>query len=148
MARASAIVLASGFSICASRPARTASTPCSACWKSAVAMMTASTSLRSCSSSLFRASAGALAGALRDLRGSFLAPAAPDVGHRDDLEVQLVVVLEKRRQERLPESIGEADDAHPDAIVGADDVRVARCSGCQGRSGDARAGDFDELDVS
>jgi len=52
------MVFAIGFSTYASRPARTASTPWSACWKSAVATMTASTSLRSYNSSLFRARAG------------------------------------------------------------------------------------------
>jgi hypothetical protein len=81
---------------------------------------------------------------LLDVRRALLAPPAPDVRQRDDLEVVRLRLAQKRRQQRTPEPVGVAD--HPDAhaIVGALDGCVRR-GGPQGQPGRAGTRHLDEL---
>ena len=65
------------------------------------------------------------AGQLRYERAAFFAALRPDVGQRDEFEIQLAGRFQKRRSEAVLETIGETDDAHANAIVRAGDFCVA-----------------------
>jgi len=73
-----------------------------------------------------------LAGELRDVGDPFLATQPPDVGQGHELEVQLLAVGAERGDQRLLGPIGEADQSHAHAIVGAQHPCVA------GRGGEQR----------
>ena len=61
-----------------------------------------------------------------DVRHPLLAPDPPDVGDGDEVEVQLPGVGQERGQQVVPGAVGEPDQAHADAVVGADDPRLRR----------------------
>src|SRR5207237_9808773 len=67
---------------------------------------------------------------------ALVATPLPDVRYGDDLEVELLAELAVRGEVRLAEPVGEAHDADPHAIVGAEDLRVARGRESAGRGTD------------
>ncbi len=80
---------------------------------------------------------------LLERRGTGLAPEAPDVGDRDDLEVQFRGVFLMGGDQAAATPIRETDDADADAVVGTDDAGVAACR--QGGSRGCRTGRLQEL---
>src|SRR5439155_736777 len=73
---------------------------------------------------------------LFDSGHALVATPAPDVRYGDDLEIELLAELAVRGEVRLAEPVGEAHDADPHAIVGAEDLRVARRRQRGGGGGD------------
>ena len=59
---------------------------------------------------------------------SFLTTQLPDIGDRDDVEVQFLVVVHEAGQERLPEAVGKAHHAYLHAVVGTHDASIALCT--------------------
>ena len=55
---------------------------------------------------------------------TFFATFLPQIRNRHDVEVQLLVVVLKSREQRLPKAVGEAYDANAHTIVGTDDVCI------------------------
>jgi hypothetical protein len=86
-----------------------------------------------------------LAHRLFEERRAFFAPDAPDVRHRDDLEVQRSGVLLEGGDQRITRAVGEADDADADPIVRADDARLRRRRTGKREARGPGARDLDEL---
>jgi hypothetical protein len=56
---------------------------------------------------------------------AFFAAHFPNVGNSHDIEVHLLMVIHKCGEQSAPEPVGEAYNAYPHTVVGADDVGVA-----------------------
>ena len=74
----------------------------------------------------------------------FIETLAPEVGHGDEIEVELLVVVHEARQERTAETVGITYAGDADALVGAGGVEGRRRAGGE-NAGHADCGSFAEV---
>ena len=71
--------------------------------------------------------------------------AIPEIGNRDELEIQFLGVFLKGGNQRAFHAVATADDTHPNSIVGAGNGGVAACVPGDGGSREGGAAGLQKL---
>ena len=76
--------------------------------------------------------------------GFFVKALAPKIGDRDEVEIELLVVVHEARKKRTAETVGITDAGHADAVVGAGGIKRRGYAGGKDAC-HARGGTFAEI---